>query len=70
MAKPAFEIRKLECDAFDHRVVRRHIDSGRTTREELTAHTASLPDDAENAETITVSIGDDPETDETAPTPG
>jgi hypothetical protein len=60
MAKPAFEVQKLECDAFDNRVVRRHIDGGRIRNDDLQKHLAELPDDADQVLEIIVSIGDDP----------
>ncbi len=59
MAKPAFQVHKLECDAFDSRVVRRHIDQGRINRDDLMKHLAGLPDDADQMDEITVSIGDE-----------
>ena len=62
MAKPAFVVQKLECDPFDSRVARRHIDQGRITRKDLTKHLAGLPDDADKVDEIIVSIGDEPDT--------
>ncbi|MCP4870778.1 MAG: hypothetical protein GY898_18910 [Proteobacteria bacterium] len=64
MAKPAFEVTKLECDAFDTRVVERQIVAGRVTRKDLQKHLAGLPDEADNAEEIIVGIGDEVEADE------
>lgn len=57
--KPAFEIHKLECDPYDSRVVRRHIDGGRISRDDLAKHLAQLPDDTHGVDEIIVSIGDD-----------
>lgn len=65
MAKPAFQIKKLECDAFDHRVSERQIASGRITRAQLAEHMKNLPDEADDAVEITVS-SDDPQTPRTA----
>ncbi len=61
MAKPAFTVKKLECDAFDNRVVERHIARGRVSRAEAAKHLANLPDEADNAEEITVSLDDSAE---------
>lgn len=64
MTKPAFQVQKLECDPFDSRVVRRHIDQGRINRDDLMAHLADLPDDTDKLIEITVSIGDEPTADD------
>ena len=59
MAKPAYDIIKLECDPYDKRVTARHINDGRINHEELQKHLTKLPDDASKAETIEVVIGED-----------
>ncbi len=64
MAKPAFEVTKLECDAFDIRVVERQIVAGRVSRKDLEKHLADLPDEADNAEEIIVGIGEEVEDDD------
>ena len=56
MAQPAYVIKKLECDAFDSRVVQRQIASGRTTREAYKSHLDGLADSADEGETITVTL--------------
>jgi len=59
MAKPTYEITKLECDAYDIRVVERQIVAGRVSRKDLEQHLSSLPDEADAAEEIIVGIGDE-----------
>ncbi len=62
MAKPAYQITKLECDAFDTRVVDRHIASGRVSSKDLNGHLGKLGDEADNAEEVIVGIGEEPTT--------
>ena len=63
MAKPAFNVRKLQAEAFDTRVQDRHVTRGRVTRSELDSHIAGLSDDAAEGEYITVTLGDSPDED-------
>jgi hypothetical protein len=58
MTKPNYEITKLECDAFDTRVVERHIKAGRIDRKEVQTYLDRLPDEADEAEEIIVGIGE------------
>ncbi len=63
MAKPAFNIRKLQAEAYDTRVQDRHVARGRVTRKDLDAHIAGLSDDEADGEYITVTLGDSPDED-------
>lgn len=65
MAKPGFEVRKLECDAFDIRVVDRHIAAGRVSREDVAKNLANLPDLVDNAAEIVVGLSEGEGADET-----
>ena len=64
MAQDTFPINRLQCDAYDIRVVDRHIKAGRVTRQDLAKHLMDLPDSADNADEFTVVLGED--LDETA----
>lgn len=61
MAQDSFPINRLRCDAFDIRVVDRHIKAGRVTRQDLAKHLETLPDYADNADEFTVVLGEDDE---------
>jgi len=60
MAKPAYDIRKLEPSNFDSRLIERHLGEGRLSAKELQAHLDGLEDLSENAEEFEVLLGEDP----------
>lgn len=60
MAKASFHTPKLECKTFDTRVQKRHIAQGRISVSDIAKHLKGLPDDADNAETVTVYLGEEP----------
>ena len=69
MATASFEVPKLEVAAFDTRLQGRHIAQGRITPQDIAKHLKGLTDDADQSESVTVYLGEDPpvaeETEET-----
>lgn len=59
MANDGFEIKKLECFEYDIRVVERHVREGRISWADYQKHLASLPDEADRAQTFKVHLGED-----------
>ena len=60
MSKSSFTVSPLECDAFDQRVITRHVARGRITTDELQKELKGLPDEADNIEVFQVHFGPDP----------
>jgi len=60
MATASFEVPKLEVATFDTRLHGRHIAQGRITAKDIEKHLKGLADDAENGESVTVYLGEDP----------
>jgi hypothetical protein len=70
MATVSFDVPKLEVATFDLRLQSRHIAQARISPKDVQKHLKELTDDAENCDSITVYLGEDPpeETEEIAPT--
>ena len=64
MANALKDVAPLECATFDTRVHNRHITQGRITVADIEKDLKGLPDDADNAETVTVYLGADPPSEE------
>ncbi len=61
MAKASYNVRKLETDPFDSRVIARQISAGTLSHQDLSKHLKGLDDSADNAEEITVTLEEEPE---------
>jgi len=61
MAKASYNIRKLETDSFDRRVVDRQLSGGRFSHKDLAKHLKDLSDSSDNAEEITVTLEEEEE---------
>ena len=61
MSKAEFTSRKLETAPFDTRVIARQLSSGLISPKDLAKHLKGIDDSSDNAETITVTLADDPE---------
>ncbi len=70
MAKPAYDIRKLEPSNFDSRLIERHLGEGRISAKELQTHLDGLEDMSDNAEEFKVLLGEDPDADDDAKSDG
>ena len=64
MSKSSFTVSPLECNAFDQRVLSRHVARGRLTASDIEKQLKGLPDDSDNAEFVQVHLGPDPEPEE------
>ncbi|MCO4771243.1 MAG: hypothetical protein KDA24_14515 [Deltaproteobacteria bacterium] len=61
MAQPVYEIKKLEPDAFDTRLVERFLGEGRLNDKDMAKHLAKLEDIADQADEFEVVLGEDPQ---------
>ena len=57
-AQPTYIVEKLEADAFDGRLIDRHIAEARISRADLAEYLSSLPDSAKEGQEIHVALGE------------